>query len=775
MRRYTMMLMAAALGVVSLMPAVAWAQADDGGALKAALKNVAKYEFGQSREPLTVVADAIRDSQNDPQVRAKLEDAMVVLLRSKSTRDAKDFACRQLALIGTDKTVPALAAMLGPSDTSDMARYALERIPGAAADKALIAALGRTSGVVKVGVINSLGARECAAALGKLGPLAKGGDVAIAEAAIAALGKIGSADAAAALVAARGRVADEVYPAWVDAYLLCADRARKAGDAAGAADRYAELLEDELARVRVAAFMGLAAAAPERGLPLAIDALKGDCPDMLGAALLCVRTMPGANATNAFVGLMPDLPAPTKALLLAALADRGDAAALAAVTDAAGSEDEAVRTAAMAALGKLGSAGSVTILAKAAAEGGRTVAGAARTSLDTLRGNDVDAALVALLTESGDAGVKAELARALAARNAATAVPALQKTAQDSDEKVRAESFKALGALAKAADLPGLVKLLIKVDGSRARKEAERAVVAVSKQIPETDQRGAAALAGLKKARRAEAKASLYAVLGQIGDPNGLKPLRKAAKRGKPETQAAAVRALAGWPTVAAVDDLVVIAGRGKNETHTALALRGLLRLLEIQGREGVDEKMAYYEKAMKAASTTDQKKMVIGALANVHDFGALKLIEPYLDDPELKEEAVLAANKVRTSFYKATASAGAGDAAKAIDGNADSRWATGSPQKGGEWFQVDLGGEYSVKGVVLDTAKSADDYPRAYQVFVSNDTDNWGNAVAEGQGVKGVTKISFDALSGRYVKIVQTGADESNWWGIHELSIEAR
>jgi len=644
-RRIVVVLLVLAVGV-GLGPA--WS--DD--ALDAALKAVPAYQFGQSREPLSVVADAVRDSKDDLATRAALERALVSVLRSKATRDGKDFACRQLALIGTDKTVPTLAGMLGPKGTSDMARYALERIPGPAADKALLAALGRCSGGVKAGVINSLGARRCDAAVAKLAPLSVSRDAAIAQAAIDALGRIAGADATRALAKVKNRAPASLHPAWADAYLLCADKLVAEGEGDKAATMYAELLEDDLARIRIAAFMGFTTAAPTDGLPKVLAALKGDDVALREAATICVRNMEGAAVTQAVVKALPELTPSSQALGLNALADRGDPAALDAATRAAASDDPAVRLAALAAMGKLGNASSVPGLVEAAAAGDKDARRVAQNSLDTLRRGEVDAAMVAYLKACGPEA-RAEVVRSLAVRNARTAVPAILEAAVDEAVDVRAEAFGALGALASPDRLPGLLDLLINETEAKPRKKAEGAVVAVAKRIPEQEQRAEAALAVLKKTRKAEAKASLYTVLGELGDPNGLKPVAKAARRGRANTKAAAVRALANWPNIDAIDDLVRIAGRARDDTHRTLALRGLLRLLAMNSKRSPKETIALYEEAVDIAETAGEKKMVVGALADVKYRDALRLVEPFLADDEVKEEAAVAAKKLRERFNK--------------------------------------------------------------------------------------------------------------------------
>ncbi len=108
---------------------------------------------------------------------------------------------------------------------------------------------------------------------------------------------------------------------------------------------------------------------------------------------------------------------------------------------------------------------------------------------------------------------------------------------------------------------------------------------------------------------------------------------------------------------------------------------------------------------------------------------------------------------------------------AHALDGNIATRWSTGVAQASGQWFQIDMGVVQSFNGIALDAASSGGDYPRGYQVFVSNDGSNWGSAVASGSGSAQLVTITFSLQSARYIKIAQTGS-AGNWWSIHELNV---
>ena len=107
-----------------------------------------------------------------------------------------------------------------------------------------------------------------------------------------------------------------------------------------------------------------------------------------------------------------------------------------------------------------------------------------------------------------------------------------------------------------------------------------------------------------------------------------------------------------------------------------------------------------------------------------------------------------------------------------AIDGNSKTRWSTGHDQAPNQSFTVDMGTSQSFSGLTLDAGSSWNDYPRGYQVFISNDGQNWGNSIAAGAGNSAFLSIGFATQSARYLKIVQTGSSSSWWWSIAELNL---
>lgn len=109
---------------------------------------------------------------------------------------------------------------------------------------------------------------------------------------------------------------------------------------------------------------------------------------------------------------------------------------------------------------------------------------------------------------------------------------------------------------------------------------------------------------------------------------------------------------------------------------------------------------------------------------------------------------------------------------ANALDGNQNTRWSSGVAQASGQWFQVDMGKSQSISSILMDAGPtSTGDYPRGYQLQVSNDNVNWTTASSGDFGNSRTIRFDFQGQTVRYFKIVQTGTS-TNWWSISELVV---
>jgi len=105
---------------------------------------------------------------------------------------------------------------------------------------------------------------------------------------------------------------------------------------------------------------------------------------------------------------------------------------------------------------------------------------------------------------------------------------------------------------------------------------------------------------------------------------------------------------------------------------------------------------------------------------------------------------------------------------------NKSTRWTTGKPQAGDEWLQIDFGATVTLNHINLQQGGDTNDYPRNYNVFVSDTAqDSSGSARLIGSGKSGVsTAMLLPTLAtGRFLLIKQTGSSLS-WWSAEELEV---
>ena len=224
--------------------------------LDKAFEALKTYDWGVDPIVLNPIGEAIYWTHTDPAARKDLETRLIAVLKTEVPPAAKGAVGRALKNIGTAASVPALAALLADEKLSHMARYALEGIPAPEAGQALLTALPKATGKLKIGIIASLGARGEDAPIAPLQALLADSDPACAEAAAHALGAIGSLAAAKVLVTAKPSAANKA--AIADASMQCAEGLLAGGNKDAAKATYEKLLGNSPSEVvKVAATRGL--------------------------------------------------------------------------------------------------------------------------------------------------------------------------------------------------------------------------------------------------------------------------------------------------------------------------------------------------------------------------------------------------------------------------------------------------------------------------------------------------------------------------------------
>ncbi|NPA37255.1 MAG: ThuA domain-containing protein [Chlorobi bacterium] len=91
--------------------------------------NAKNYEYGKPEKFLYLISNRIRKAKGNKQKLAVFEDKILEVMQSDdATIECKNYLCRDLSSIGTEKSIPVLEKLKENEKTADMARFALERI-----------------------------------------------------------------------------------------------------------------------------------------------------------------------------------------------------------------------------------------------------------------------------------------------------------------------------------------------------------------------------------------------------------------------------------------------------------------------------------------------------------------------------------------------------------------------------------------------------------------------------------------------------------------------
>jgi HEAT repeat protein len=587
--------------------------------------------------------------------QSRSEQQLLDVLKSNVSLQEKDAACAQLKRVGTALAVPALSGLLTDEQLSHSARYALESLPAPEAGLALIEALDRTSGLIKAGIVHSIGRRRDTRAVAALAGLLGDPDGTVAGSAAIALGRIGGAGAVQSLFAALPDPDGSAQRAAIlDGLLAAANQELADGRRDDAAAVFSKLSTTAAPdSVRAAAYRGMIAAAnPGRAVELVRAALAGRDGALQMAALEMSRGLNGPEATRVLCESAVKAAPSLKVALIEALRQRGDPAAAPSLTAMVTSPDETVRVAAVAGLGELGDNTAVPLLLEAAGSSFEVKARAGRQALLVLNRGEVTRTLISMLT-SGKPAARTEVARALAGRGDKGASASLIAATRVNQEPVRGALFTALGQLAEPQDIPALVGLVAEAKDDAVRDQARDALSAACLRLQGGGLRVDAKpiVEGIAGANP-QARGALLQAGSVLADERLRAALRSSLSDPDRDVREAAARALCETRDPGLLPDLLNLAKESSGPAQRVPAVRGYVRL--VTATENVPLSPAERVKALKEilpAARAEERWAILAGLAKLTDPAALALAEAMLDDPATRAEAVQAVTQIASGL----------------------------------------------------------------------------------------------------------------------------
>ncbi len=580
----------------------------------------------------------------------------LAVLQSEAPFVEKAEACRLLSISGDVNAIPVLEPLLVHAELADMARYALEPMPGTEANAALRRALTVTSGKGKAGVVSSLGVRRDVFAVPELIPLLNDADGFVKEAAARALGRIAAPEGISALETAIAQpgLAYAIAQSLGDGLFAAAEHARTNGRSDEAARLYDLVYAVEAlpVHIRAGALRGaVLARKPLQGRPLLLEAIKSDNEDFFTAALRIAQEMKGKKKTSTeLAAALPTISPERKVRVIQLLGELGKPAAGPALLQEAETGPVPVRVAALGAVVRLAYAPALPLLTSLVASEDADLARAARDGLSYFPGPEGDVALRDML-KSSDAQVR-RIAVELIGQGAlpAPAELLMQIAGEDAEDSVRVAALASVKEYAGKPQISGLLGHLLTPRSNEEMQAAEQGLIQTVMLEKEASSEAPAglvdALCDALASSEGEKKLSVLRVLTSTGSQKAFDTVLPLASTGEGEVKEAAARAVCDWPAYLALPTLMEWVNTPPDATFRAHALRGAVRLLA-PGQDTPEQLCPHYGTLLGLAASPDEKKLVLSGLATVAHPSALAMALDQLGDEAVKTEAVLAATAI--------------------------------------------------------------------------------------------------------------------------------
>ncbi len=595
------------------------------------------------------------------ELRGRLVAAMTQVLEGDAPVAVKAFLIEQLRLVappegeGESAVVQHLAALISEPALTDPIARVLTTIRGGAASQALRAALLDLDGPQRIDVIQALGVTQDMGAIEPLAAELAADDADRRAAAMSALAEIGAPQVAGPILQSLHVQDWFQHNQNAATGLRLAARLQELGEpdlAVGVLRRIDQAhLQSEFVHIRSAALQGLGEALAAGAVDEVLRAIGGDNAEYRAAASRVATELNGVGVTDSFVEQLDSSDARTRATVLDILRQRSDAAALPAVVQALEDKDESVRIAAIGTAAALGGERVVGLLTPMLDRDSPDERAAAAKALVAMP--PAASAQIARAIETASPRLKSELLGVLARRGAADQLSVILPELNHDTAAVRIAAARAVGALAGSDAIPRLLAALRRdaIDDPE-RSAIETALIETAHRTPESQQRGQAIVEAINPDAPA-AYASLLRVLGVLGSPACLDAITTATRDARGEIRDAAYRALLQWPSGADAPRVLELAASATDLTHHVIAVRAFTRLVDMADGLSLSEKLGLYQQGFAAARRNEEKRSLLSKMGGLGS-PAICILEPYLEDDELRSEAASALLTVAESMLPA-------------------------------------------------------------------------------------------------------------------------
>jgi len=569
-------------------------------------------------------------------------------LEKTPDKQIKSFLLEQLRYCGSSECLAPLSAWLTDPDLAAPAARALVTIGAKGTDEALLKALPENPGPTTLTLLKALGERHAEIALPALAKYTASDNADLRHTALQGLAdivpqdpsrQIGEGSPVALLQNACQTAPDSREKALATALLLHhAQRLAKAGATAPAAAVCRTLVAQAGTPDYLIppALHTLATVAGDEAIPDLAKATEISSRTISVAALQTLLAMNGAKAAAEVDRLLMQGPAHVRSALLTTLAGLEHAVHFPAIVANLDYDDPDVRHAAILVLAER--QGLSHLLAHLQDCKADDIPELKKAILVCAGPNDLKDLAGSLAKASGPAPVYVSILEILGQRHAVECHDAVLAATAHGDPAVRSAALKALGSVSAPEHLAAMIERFLALTDSAEQALMLRSIVLVAKTLPDADQQAAGLLAAYPAAAPAK-KAALAETLWEFGGAKALDTVIAASKDPNATIQTAAIRSLANWPDTSAAQTMLQAAKASTVLSQQVLLLRGYVRVVRAGSQPPV-AKLGMYKDALLVAQRAEEKKMILGALVDIKTLESLVLLETYLDDAAIRDEA---------------------------------------------------------------------------------------------------------------------------------------
>ena len=559
---------------------------------------------------------------------------LIGVLRSERPAFEKAKACQQLAIMGDDLAVPALAELLSDDRLSAYARTALEQIPGEQSNSALRVACGSLEGNNLRAVIHSLGKQRNKSALPVLAEKLNSNDLLTCVVAARAIGEIGTSESVDLLKQAISDAPAELQLELGQSSLICIQRLIGRGAKKDAIEMCRWINESGLPNdIKLAATYQKILAQGDRGSIELLRMFAASDRDQFEMALYAARRLgQDLNMSVELASMLRSLDPDRQVLMLAMLADLGDKRILPTILPLAKSGQVDARVEALQTIARIGDESCIPVIRQSSTAADLPVANAAVAAAIAIKVDQMDSETLEMLESDNEREVKAAIVIA-AGRKLASAADQLDHLRRHQNEQIRKGAIYAIGQTATADQLGELVEMMISLNDDDSFSDVQQALKSACLRMPQEDCARTLSAALVDAPDRS--KASLMDQLALVGGPLALQTVVSAAKSGNQSNVDAATRVLGQWLTADAASEIFELAQSFPQGNYRTRLLRGYIRVAR-QLSMTMGERMEVCRNALQIAERNEEKLLVLDVLRRHRSREGLAIAETLVNEKGL-------------------------------------------------------------------------------------------------------------------------------------------